>query len=258
MSSYGICLLSSIPIRTKPANRSEMGSQLLFGETYEVMDEQEEWTKIQCTWDKYTGWINNSQLTEIEEEKLHLITEKPAYSFEIAQPANGRDHYLPILIGSTLPQFDGMNFRVKGKRYTFSGQAIQPNQLEPDVRLAIRIARKYLYAPFMWGGRSPFGIDSTGFVQMIFKMMGVKLPRTAGMQARRGKLVHFINEAQAGDLAFFENERGKIIHVGLILPENEIIHASGQVRIDRLDHYGIFNNKTNRYTYKLRVIKRLL
>ena len=235
-----------------------MGSQLLFGETYEVIDEQEEWTKILCTWDKCSGWISNSQFSEINEKDLEYIQKQPAYNLEIAQPANGRDHYLPILMGSTLPQFDGMNFRLKGMRYTFSGQAIQANQIQADSHLAMRIARKYLYAPFLWGGRSPFGIDASGLTQMVFKMMNIKLPRSAGMQARRGKLIHFISEAQQGDLAFFENEHNKIIHVGIVLPENEIIHAAGQVRIDKLDHYGIFNIKSNRYTHKLRVIKRLL
>lgn len=256
--SYGICHLSNIPLRSKPANRSELVSQLLFGETFEIIEEREDWSRIQCQWDKCKGWIPNNQLQEISEKNLSKIQQEKAYCLEISQAAMGNNHYIPLLMGSTLPNYDGINFRFNGKRYTYSGQAIQPSQIQPSSALAIRIARKYLYAPYLWGGRSPFGIDASGFSQMVYKMMNIKMPRSAAKQAQRGKIVHFANEAQAGDLAFFENERGKTIHVGIILPEMEIIHAAGCVRIDRIDHYGIFNIETNRYTHKLRVIKRIL
>ncbi|MGB0862607.1 MAG: NlpC/P60 family protein [Saprospiraceae bacterium] len=258
METFGICLLSTIPVRCKPAERSEMGSQLLFGETYQVIDEQENWVKIQCTWDKYTGWIRNNQLEEIEKNELEEMQEVLAFALETSQPAVGREFYIPILMGSTMPQFDGINFRVKGQRFTYSGQAIQPNNTKPSTQLAVRIARKYLYAPFFWGGRSPFGVDAAGLIQVVYKMMGVKMSRSAAMQAKRGKTIHFVDNAQEGDLAFFENERNKIIHVGMVLAESEIIHAAGRVRVDMLDHYGIFNTETNHYTHKLRLIKRIL
>jgi cell wall-associated NlpC family hydrolase len=258
MEIFGICLLSTIPIRSKPAERSEMGSQLLFGETYQVIDEQEDWVKIQCTWDKYRGWIRNNQFEEVEKEEFQKIEESSAFTLETSQPAVAREFYIPILMGSTMPQFDGINFKVKEERYTYSGQAIQPDETKPSTQLAVRIARKYLYAPFLWGGRSPFGVDAPGFIQIIYKMMGVKMARSAAMQAKRGKLIHFVEKAQEGDLAFFENERNKIIHVGMVLGESKIIHAMGRVRIDTLDHYGIFNTETNHYTHKLRLIKRIL
>ncbi len=257
-SSYGVCHLSALPIRSKPANRSEMVSQLLFGETFEILEVRELWTRIQCNWDNCKGWLSNHQVKTITTKELEAIQKDTAYCLEIAQAAMGNNHYIPLLMGSTLPSYDGINFKFNEKRYTYSGQAILPSQVEPSEILAIRIARKYLFAPYLWGGRSPFGIDAAGFSQMVFKMMNIKLPRSAAKQAQRGKIVHFIAEAQAGDLVFFENEIGKTIHVGIILPDFEIIHAAGCVRIDKIDHYGIFNMETNRYTHKLRVIKRVL
>lgn len=255
---YGVCHMSSVPIRARPSNRGQMVSQLLFGETFEVLEEEERWVKIQCTWDKSKGWINNQQFQEITEERLERIQQQPAYSLEITQPALSRDYYLPLLMGSTLPNYDGINFRLNDTRYTYSGQAVLPHLLTPSADLAIRIARKYLYAPELPGGRSPFGIDASGFAQMIFKLMNIKIARTPARQALRGKVVHFVSEARPGDLAFFENERNKVHHVGMIMPDLEIIHVAGQVRIDRLDHYGIFNTVSKRYTHKLRVVKRIL
>lgn len=256
-SPFGICHLSTIPVRCRPSHRSELGSELLFGEGYELLEEQEDWLKIQCLWDRFIGWIHTSQYaaTALTRDQLQACR---AYALEVAQPAASKQHYLPILLGSSLRHFDGINCRLNQHRYTYSGQAIVPTEVAPTPALAIRIARKYLYAPYRWGGRSPFGIDAPGLTQMIFKAMGIVMPRSAALQARRGRLIDFIHEAEIGDVAFFENDRGQVIHTGLILPDSQIIHASGTVRIDSLDHYGIYNHDTGRYTHKLRVIRRLL
>jgi len=116
----------------------------------------------------------------------------------------------------------------------------------------------YLNAPYLWGGRSPFGIDCSGFTQVIYKLNGFKLPRDASQQATIGETLSFIEESESGDLAFFDNEEGNIIHVGIMLENNNIIHASGKVRIDKIDHQGIFNSETNTYSHRLRLIKKIL
>jgi cell wall-associated NlpC family hydrolase len=116
----------------------------------------------------------------------------------------------------------------------------------------------YLNAPYLWGGVTPFGIDCSGFTQMVYKLNGYKLKRDASQQATQGEALSFIEESEAGDLAFFDNEEGKIIHVGIIMSDNYIIHASGKVRIDRIDHLGIYNVDTERHTHKLRVIKKIV
>ena len=258
MKIYGICPLSTISIYSKPNKKSEIVSQLLFGETFELIEEEDDWVKITCSWDKFEGWMDSKQFEEIDSKTVKNIRENMAYSLEMSQPVLGKNFYLPILMGSTLPMYDGINLKLQKERFTFSGQTIQPENITPSQDLVIKIARKYLYAPFMWGGRSPFGIDSAGLTQMVYKMIGIQLPRLAKQQALKGELVDFINEVQVGDLAFFENHRGHIIHAGIILSDTQVIHASGRVRVDKLDHYGIYDLSAKRYTHKLRLVKRML
>ena len=257
-NTFGIAHLSVISVRARPSKRSELVSQLLFGEIFQVLEEEENWLKIQCIWDGQKGWVDQEHFLEITDKDVEKLKKEPAFALEITQAAMAKDYYLPLLIGSTLPNYDGINLKIKNKRYTYSGQAVLPHQLQPTAELAIRIARKFLYAPECLGGRTPFGIDAPGLSQIVFKMMNIQLPRTAAKQAQCGKVVDFVSEAQSGDVAFFESNRNITNHVGIILPDSQIIHVSGKVRIDRLDHFGIFNIENNRYTHKLRVVKRLL
>ena len=110
----------------------------------------------------------------------------------------------------------------------------------------------------MWGGKSPFGIDCSGLVQCVYQLHGVQLPRDAHQQATHGQTLGFIDESEPGDLAFFDDDEGKIIHVGLLLENNYILHAHGKVRIDRIDQTGIYNVDTQQHTHKLRIIKKMI
>lgn len=256
--TYGINPLSVIPIRSAASDKSEMVSQILFGEMVEILETRGSWSKVRCNWDNYIGWVDSKQLKSITPDEFHLYRLNHACSIELLQPAAGEGYYLPITIGANLPNFDGLRFSLNGSNFQFSGQAITPAEIEPSAEMLLKIARRYLYAPYLWGGRSPLGIDCSGFTQVVNKLVGISLPRDASEQVEAGELIDFIELAQEGDLVFFDNKKGKITHVGILMADNKIIHASGQVRIDRIDHYGIYHEGTKKYTHRLRVIKRVL
>ncbi len=255
---YGICPLSIAPIRVKPTDTSEMISQLLFGELVEIIEKEGSWIKVICLWDDYEGWMDIKQIEPILTEVYESYKSNSFYSLELIQPAAGNNHYLPITIGAALPDFDGINFRLNKNKYTFSGQAINPFSMEASPDLICKIGRKFLYAPYLWGGRSPFGIDCSGLTQVVYKLAGIKLPRDSSQQVEGGKTINIIDEAQPGDLAFFENKKGNITHVGVLFPDRKILHASGRVRIDDIDHLGIHNKEIGQYTHHLRIIKRFI
>lgn len=257
--SYAICPLSVVPVRSSASHKSELISQLLFGELVEILENKgRQWSKVRCHFDNNVGWINQQQIKAITPSEFDLFNKNFAYNLDITQPIMAEDHAFPITIGAQLPNFDGLGFKIDETAYTFSGQAIFPADLKADADFLLKVARKYLYAPYLWGGRSPLGIDSSGLTQMVFKMAGYQLPREEIQQVYFGNAVDFFEESIPGDVAFFENKAGRISHCGIIMPDNQIIHSFGMVRIDKVDHYGIYNTKASRYTHKLRLIKRIL
>lgn len=257
--NFAFCHLSVVPLRKSASHKSEQLSQLLFGETVEILEKKGlQWSKVRCTWDNCIGWVMTKQLTPITTSESKLFETKYAYCLNLFQPLMNDSHAMPIAIGSRLPDFDGIRFNFNGSTYRYSGQAVFPENLKPIAAKVIKISKRYLNSPYQWGGRSPLGIDASGLTQMVFKLVGVNLSRTPEQQVHQGELIDFNEQALPGDLAFFENKAGNISHVGILLPDGKIIHAAEQVRIDKLDHYGIFNEDEHKYTHRLRVIKRNL
>lgn len=257
---YGICNLSVVPCRAEASDRSEMVTQLLFGEHFEIIETQKKWIKIRTAYDNYECWIDPKQFQVISEDTYKELQSTPLHlTTDLVQIVVSKENDLvfPIVIGSTLPYFDAEVCNLEGHEYGFEGSAVLPSQVADKSKI-IEFAYSYLNAPYLWGGRSPFGIDCSGFTQIVYKLAGEKLPRDAYQQAELGQTLSFIEEAEEGDLAFFDNEDGRIIHVGIVLAGNQIIHASGKVRIDTLDHYGIYNSETRKYSHNLRLLKRIL
>jgi len=259
MSGFGISVLSTAPLRESPSHKAEMANQLLFGELFEIKERKDDWWYIKTLHDGYLAWAHKSQIIEISNltfEKISGI--KPLYTTELVQLIyqHEQKRFIPLIIGSAIPYLNNNTFYIDEQQYTYEGDTIAIDK--PKISQVIETAQMYINAPYLWGGRSPFGIDCSGLIQMIFKINGVNLKRDAHQQALSGETISFITDAHAGDVAFFDNDEGQIIHTGLIVGKNKIMHASGYVRIDTIDHYGIFNYQQNKYTHKLRLIKRFI
>lgn len=253
----GICHLSVVPVRKEPSDRSEMVTQLLFGEDFEILETKNQWRRIRIRFDDYEGWIDEKQFTEIQpEEYQNLKKAAPILTLDLLQLSLSSGVITPLLLGSTLPFYVAGQFAFNNMNFSFEGNVRNCGK-EYSKKTIIENAMVYLNAPYLWGGRSPFGIDCSGLTQMSYKLAGVKLYRDAVQQSAMGNTLHLLEETVPGDLAFFDNEDGTIIHTGIILSENRIIHSSGSVRIDKIDHHGIFNSERNKYTHKLRLLKRI-
>lgn len=247
---YGICNLSIVPLRSEPSDTSEMVSQVLYGEHFKVLEKRKKWSYIRLSFDNYEGWIDNKQYHLLDVDSYTELENKEAkLSRDIVDFVTGADNNLiTVCLGSTISATKLLNHHFDGK--LSYGKVSKPYLIETAIA--------YLNAPYLWGGRTPFGIDCSGFTQMVYKLCGYQLLRDASQQATQGEALSFIEESEPGDLAFFDNEEGHITHVGIIMQDNYIIHAHGKVRIDRIDHSGIFNAEQRKHTHRLRVIKKII
>ncbi len=252
---FGICNLAIVPLRAEASDKSEQVSQLLFGEHFKIIEATAKWSQIELAFDGYIGWIDNKQFQSISEEQYLFLADSPTVlnADLIEYISTPNNHLLPIPLGSSLSFLE--NEEINTRKFSFDGMKVCGAKPKSDL---VKTAFMYLNAPYLWGGKSPFGIDCSGFTQMVYKLNGHHLLRDASQQATQGEALSFIEESEPGDLAFFDNDEGNIVHVGIMMENNYIIHASGQVRIDRLDHLGIYNADTNRHTHKLRVIKKII
>ncbi|MEN2401726.1 C40 family peptidase [Flavobacterium sp. MC2016-06] len=252
---FGICNLAIVPVRSEPSDRSEIVTQLLFGEHIEILERQNQWARIKIQFDDYVGWVDSKQYQVISEANYkQLSSEAIILNADLIDYITSTDNLLlPIPLGASLSFLN--NSEINTSNFDFEGT--KTSGIKPKSNL-INTAFMYLNAPYLWGGKTPFGIDCSGFTQMVYKLNGYKIHRDASQQALEGEPLSFIEECEPGDLAFFDNEEGNITHVGIIMDNNYIIHASGKVRIDRLDHTGIYNPEINKHTHKLRVIKRII
>ncbi|MDB5191651.1 MAG: NlpC/P60 family protein [Segetibacter sp.] len=252
--SFLICVVPVCPVRSEGSHRNEQVSQLLFGEVAELLESTKDFVKVRCLHDGYIGWCQTSQLETIEDEAANFKRIlAPDYLNSIA--CNGSTMHIPF--GSNVGYFDGrkqigkLEFDIKTEGVSPSKQLISEAEIE-------RLAMLYLNTSYQWGGRSIFGVDCSGFTQTVFSFFDIALQRDAYQQATQGEAIGFLQEVKCGDLAFFDNEEGRITHVGIMLSPDTIVHASGKVRIDTIDYSGIVNRETGVRTHKLRIIKRVV
>ncbi|HLG03492.1 MAG TPA: C40 family peptidase [Bacteroidia bacterium] len=257
---FGVCHLSAIPCRREPSEKSEMVTQLLFGEAFRFIDQKGQWQQIVNAADQYEGWVDRNQFLPVSREIYAELMKNPApvagELFQLVTDQTSGETF-PIALGSSLPFYKKGVCTLGDRPYIFEG-TVREFPSKPERNNIVETALLYRNAPYLWGGKTPFGLDCSGFMQVVFKANGVQLKRDAWQQAEAGNSCTFVEEALPGDLAFFDNEEGRIVHVGIIIGDNRIIHASGRVRIDHYDHYGIFTPERGGYTHNLRVIKQLI
>jgi len=251
---YGICNLAIIPLRSEASDKSEQVSQILFGEAFEIIEWKENWVNVITVQDKYTGWIGRLQFIMLAHLLYNEIkTTAPPLTFRPVTQAwkitNNSILYLPV--GSSLVFLEGTTCHIGTDRFEIIGPIGTTENI-------VATAMSFLNVPYMWGGRTHFGIDCSGFTQAVFKLQGFNLLRDASQQVDQGHTVDILKEAKLGDLAFFNNDEGKTVHVGILLNNKNIIHASGKVKIDTIDEKGIYSEELKRYTHKLSMVKRVL
>lgn len=257
MSSV-ICPLSVVPVRAEPSDRAELVTQWLFGETAEVLERKGAWSRLRFDHDGYEGWVDNKQLlvcnTPNTDPDLRVIA--PNCFVDLG------DRQVVLPYGSVLPYYEQGAILWQDRRIAVQAVTNHRPELERADLIEFYL-HPFLGAPYLWGGRTPWGVDCSGLTQMIFILMGIYLPRDASQQALEGDAIELLDLCEPGDLAFFENEEGRIVHVGLILTQGDdgdlrIAHASGRVRMDKLDHQGIYDREAGQYSHRLRTVRRVL
>ncbi len=259
MEIYHLCRVAVAPLRKEPSDRSEIVSQLLFGDRIKLLEKTEKWCKVITQHDDYEGWMDYKQLKLISEvafldESVYTYL-TPIQLDNTLIASNGTKYYLTP--GSTLPNYKEGFCSVGDEKFEVTSMPFVPNKscFKENIE---KTAKFFENTSYLWGGRTFFGIDCSGFVQTVYNLNGIQLRRDASQQAEQGEVVDFLASATLGDLAFFDNEEGKITHVGLMLNNHEIIHSAGKVHIDPIDNQGIYSVELGRYTHKLRIIKRYI
>ncbi len=256
---HGICLISIAQMRSEQDHRSELVSQLLFGETFDIIEKKNDWIKVRNTQDHYLGWVTTNQVSMISESTFKEITKTPlivcTQNFARVNCLNDNS-FFTISAGSNFPGLHNKEFNIEKRRFFYFDEFEDTTNVSRE--LLPKFAKMFLDTTYLWGGRSCFGIDCSGLMQVVFKMAGISIHRDASAQAANGMSIDLLVEAQPGDLLFFDNQDQIITHVGMLVEEGKIIHAFGKVRIDPVDHQGIFNKELKKYTHNLRLIKRMV
>lgn len=251
---FGLTNVPVAPVRRRASHKSELVNQLLYGEAVAIQKIVNKWCWVKSMKDGYSGWVTQSQLQLTQAKPAGYDAFVTGAPLTVLQPWDGSLLQLPM--GSFLPGYNKRKRAFENGMQLITGEILERNRQRFSEKKAAVIAKRLLHAPYLWGGKTVMGVDCSGFVQIVFRLMSIDLPRDAWQQAEKGKRVPSLTAAKPGDLAFFDDKE-EIVHVGMLLNNQYIIHASGKVRVDPFTANGIVPSETGKLTHRLRLIKRI-
>lgn len=256
--TFAVGRYTAAALRSRPREDAPLESQLLLGEPVEVLEREGDYVRVRLPEEKQEGYLRYAQLQAVERATYLSQLTAPTFALELFQLMVCGDYGLPVTAGARLPLFDGLQARHDGRRFTYSGQIIDPAGVATDAGLLTRLALRWLYVPQLAGGRTPTGVDGLHLIRLLYRLLGHCLPAGIGGMVDGGRPVDFVEQCQEGDVAFFDGAPGRLNHLGIVLPDSRLLHVAGRVRTDAVDHYGIFDYDRRQYTHRLRVVRRYL
>ena len=253
---FGVCRLSVVPVFDEARTSSQV-YQLLFGDAYEATNRSKDKNWLLIRTNGVEGWIHRHHHHSISKEYYDQINQADfKITLDLVSTLLYQKSKLPILMGSIVPISSAELFKMD-EQFAFNGEAKSIAQ-KRDPEFVKSIAMKYLNAPEVVGGRNPFGISASGLINMVFRIAGYTLPWNFQLLSQAGKKVKDLSSSKPGDIAFFKDKKGAIIHAGIIVGENKVIHAFGQVRTDHVNDQGILSTDTKIYSHELAFIRRVI
>ena len=241
-----ISLHSIVPVRAEAREGSEQQTQLLFGETCTVLEQISRWNRVKLDSDGQEGWVDAKMITAMSaaEYKSHREALKTAAMVSMpmvyAVSENNRQT-IPLTAGTQLTGYKDGRFEVLGVGFRIDSGMVITDPMEMNQTNLLQAIRFFLNVPYLWGGKNALGMDCSGFTQTVMSLFGRHLLRNASEQAAQGRKIAHLQNAQAGDLVFFDHEDGKISHVGIVIDSERVVHCSGRVKVEKLDETGIFS-----------------
>ena len=257
----GISLYSVIPVREEAREGAEQATQILFGEMFDILEETPRWKRVRLDSDGQEGWVDAKMVTPMSdaEYKKHRAAMKEAAKvvFPITYAVSENNgQTLPLTAGTCLAGYKEGRFEVLGVGFRIDPNMVITQPLDLNEQNLIQTVRFFLNTPYLWGGKNALGMDCSGFTQVVMSLFGKGLLRNASEQVKQGRAVRSLQKVQAGDLAFFDHEDGKISHVGIVIDSTRIVHCSGRVKVEKLDESGIFSAETGQHTHHLVSLRR--